>query len=492
MTSPFANVGSGSPPTISVGGQPDYGVIMQALLASRARKQRQAENSLGLVEPGAKFSDLAPDAQKQVQKATGRKYQPDEVVSPIPLTGDEAAINRLVQGLGIEGSTLAIGLRSSLAAKIASGRTGAIANPDELQQEEKVAAGNVQTELLKQPGQQSEARARSAEAGAFESAQGKLKNVGGSTEPAALSQEELAAYQHFNNFVPSQAVADQLTGQARSAVMKEALRLAADPNSTSLAKALAPLGVTPADAIGAFALGIGSTLDTALQRKSALEIAQAKSQGDAQEIALRALYGSAEEISKRLGGAYSPTFIAKVMEGDKKSIESPAGQLVGRFVSAGYTTALTELGTKGDPASISLNQLLQVARIPQIASNEDLLSKYSNLAQSALASTLTRTFTGMDRPSEQGPQQQTWDAINGSMMKKTAGVFNKDYFLGFIPKPGGMTITPQGKEADQQAAQGRMDAVPDATKQTMRDKQIVDDALQAILGQASDSLGGKR
>lgn len=491
MTSPLGSAGGGSPSSISVGGQPDFGLILQALQASKARKQRQAETALSLVTPGAKFSELSPDAQKSVQRATGRKWQPDEVVSPLPLTQDEAATNRLITGLGLApNSTLAMGLKGALASKIATGKPGELATPEELTKRQLDAAATAEEERklggTVAAAKQTEAEATASEATAFKSAVGKISAAGGAggTQPE-LTQAEIAAYQHFNNFVPSQAVSDQFSGLARAEIMKQGVRLAADPNSASFAKVLKPLGVTPADAIGAFALGIGGVLDVAINRKSQLELAAATREGNIAEIAARAMYGSAEDISKRLGGAYSPDFISQVMAGDPKAIGTPAGQMVQRFTSAGFMTALTEQAVKGDPAALSMKQLMDLGRIPQIASNEKLLTQYSNLVQQSLAATLTRTFTGMDRPTEAGDDQKKWDTVQATMMKKTAGVFStptgaKGMLPGFL---GGndITITPQGKGTDVPGQAG----ASDATGTKANDSKIVSDALQALFGNVS-------
>lgn len=495
MTNPLATAGAGSPPTVNVGGGPDFSLVFQALLASRARKQRQAEESLGLVPQGATFKELSPESQKQVVRATGRKWQPDEVVSQIPLTPDEAATSRLIKGLGLDpSSTLAMGLQGALAARIATGKPSDIATPEQLSVTQETAAATGRAGLSK-------AQADEAQAGAFKSAVGKLKTAGQGGATAAqpeFTQEELAAYQHFNNFVPGQAVADQLTSQARAEVMKQALRLAADPDSASFARILKPLGVTPSDAIGAFALGIGSVLETAINRKAQIDIAAAQSKGAISEIAAKALFGTAEEISKRMGGAYSPSFIAAAMEGDPKVLATEEGKLVQRFTSAGFFTSLTELAAKGDPAALSMKQLLEIARIPQIASNPQLLGKYSNLAQDALASTLTRTFTGMDRPTEEGKEQQAWDAVQAMLWRKTAGVFSydKDKILGVsIPFTGDLNITPQGGALEEQTRQRAYEALPDATKTRMEDAKIVEETLKALqlLGDSvtTDTTGGR-
>jgi hypothetical protein len=472
----------------------DMSLIFQALQASRQRKLRQAETALSLVPQGTIFGELSPDQQKSVVRATGRKYQPDEVVSPIPLTADEAATDRLIKGLGLdEGSTLAMGLRGALASKIATGKAGEIATPEQLAERQAAAAEETtrgrelgtavqKGKLLEAEAAEVTGRARVSEAGAFESAVSKLKASTGGAKGGQpeFSQEELAAYQHFNNFIPSQPIADQLTGQARAEVMKQALRLAADPDSASFAKILKPLGVTPSDAIGAFALGIGSVLDVAINRKAQMELIAATNKGQASEIAAKALFAAAEDISKRMGGAYSPTFIAQVMEGDPKMIATPAGQMVQRFTSSGFTTALTELAVKGDPAALSMKQLLDVARIPQIASNEKLLAQYSNLAQNSLAATLTRSVTGLDRPMEAGKEQQMWDAVNTIMMRKTAGVFaEKGGFLG-IGKH--LEITPEGGALEAQRKAEVFQSLPDATRKRMEDSKIVDETLRALFG----------
>ena len=253
--------------------------------------------------------------------------------------------------------------------------------------------------------------------------------------------------------------------------------MVSDPESTTLAKVIAPFGISAADAIGSFALGVGSVLETAISRKAAIDIAAIENRGKLNELAAKALFGTAEEISKRMGGAFSPAFIAQVMEGDPKALATDAGKLVQRFSSSGYHTALTELATKGDPASLAMSQLLEISRIPQIASNEKLLAQYSNLAQEALASTLTRTYTGVDRPTEPGEQQAMWDATQQLMRKKTAGVFAKDYWLSIIPHPEGMQITPEGPAADAT----RQAALPEAQKRRVADEQIITDVLKAVL-----------
>lgn len=453
MTSPLtAGLPGGIPaaPTQVIGGgglEQNLPLIVQILAQSAARKQRKAEEAVTNIPEGVPYGSLTPDQQKAYARATGvRDLKPETIVRPLPATSEEATLGRLMNSLGIDpGSTAGIGLRSALAGKTATGAPHAPTTPEGLAAETAASADI--------------ASARATEAKTFKGAVQR-------TTAAAPGQNvdytpgELAAYKRFNDFVPSEPIANQLTGQARAEVMKQALRVASDPNSTTWA-GLLPEGVKPADVIGGIALGAGDIIASGINRRNVVEATAAQE-------AARALYGAAEAASKAMGERYSPQFIAAVMQGDPKAINTDAGQMVSRFLSAGFMSSLTELATKGDPGAIAMQRLLELGRIPQIASNEGVLAQYSNLTREMLASSITRAHLGYERPEEPGDSQKLWDKYNASIRKQMGGMFDTNFW-------GSLRI----KGADQPGA------VPEQSQQE-KDAGLLSTSLQALFG---DSLG---
>lgn len=459
MTSPLSAPPGGIPaaPTQVVGGGGlDLSLIVQILAQTAAKKQRKAEEAVQGIPEGVPYGQLTPDQQKQYARATGVKdLKPDTIVRPLPATSPEATLGRLKRSLGIGvGSPLDIGLTAAMAGQVATGAPHALTTPEGLTSE---AAASADV-----------ASARRVEAGSFRSATDKAAAapVGANVE---YTPSEIAAVKRFNDFVPSEPIAAQLTGQTRAAIMKEALRVASDPNATSWA-GLLPSGVKPADVIGGIALGAGDIITSGANRRNIIETTYAQE-------AARALYGAAEAASKSMGGRYSPDFIAHVMQGDAKAIDSPAGQMVSRFMDAGFMAALTEAGTKGDPGSIAMQRLLELGRIPQIASNEEVLAQYSNLLRQVLAGSITRAHLGFDRPTESGDSQKLWDQYNAAIGKQMGGLFRTSAQFG--PFGGNLTI---------EGANQPFGTEPAKTQQ-QRDSELLSQSLQAIFGDSTGRAG---
>lgn len=449
MTSPFANMPSipAAPTQIVGGGLQDYlPLILQALQASQARKQRKAEESLQSLPEGTTYGQLSADQQKQYRRATGVKdLAADAVVRPLPSSDPGQTLRRSMAAAGIDpGSALGISMLHGQAAQAATGSPHALTTPTGMAAEVQTGEANAQAGLAV-------AGARRTQATDYQRAVNKVSNLpaGQNIEEAKLTPGELTSYQTFSNFVPSQPIADQLGGQAKGAVMKSALELAAHPDSASWAS-LFP-GIKPADIIGAWALGIGSSLDIGLNRKAQLEVTTAQE-------GIKALMDAAQQVLKDTKLPFSPVFIGRVMEGDPAALKTPAGQLAWQTMNKGWEAALVQQSEKGNPRMLAIRQLMDLARIPQIASNPDLLGKYSNLVQENLASAMNETFGIEDNP-----------ANHREMMKRTAGVFDYNWFRNFVPGKDAMQITPAGQPNPQEQRQ-------------QADSALVAQAVQAAIG----------
>lgn len=449
MTSPFAN-----PPSIPAanaqvisGGLQDYlPLILQALQASAARKQRKAEESLQSLPEGTTYGQLSADQQKQYQRATGVKdLAPNSVVRPLPSNDPGQVLGRSMAAAGINpGSALGISMLHGQAAQAATGSPHALTTPAGMSAEVQTGGANAQAGLAL-------AGARSTQAADYQRAVNKVSNLpaGQNIEGAKLTPGELTSYQTFSNFVPSQPIADQLGGQAKAAVMKSALQLAANPDSASWAS-LFP-GIKPSDIIGAWALGIGSTLDIGLNRKAQLEVTTAQE-------GIRSLMDAAQQVLKDTKLPFSPAFIGQVMEGNPEVLKTPAGQLAWHTMNAGWQAAMIQQAEKGNPRMIAIKQLMELARVPQIASNPEMLGKYSNLTQDNWASALNETFGIQDNP-----------ANHKEMMKRTAGVFDYNWFRNFVPGKDALEINPAGQPNPQEQRQ-------------QADSALVAQAVQAAIG----------
>lgn len=465
MTNPLAaalaGAGGGAGPVVQTGGSgldQTFALILQSLQASKARKDRQAATALGQVAPGTKFADLSPDAQKSVSRATGRTWHPDEVVNPIPASADEASIDRIMNQLHIDPkSTLGVGLKLSYARKSATGaaaplETVAGATAD-TQTGDIVAGANLSRATSLESGLAKQKAGTTSTPASLPQKGNTLQSGAGAAAPSVpatpqYTPDELSALQNFNGFVPSEPIANQLTGQAKTTVMAQALRIAGDPNSATWATLL-PNGVTPADVIGGVGLGLGQILESGISKRNITE-------ASAQVEANRAIWGVAEDVSKAMKGAYAPPFIVAVMSGDPKVSATPAGQMVRRFLDAGFMTGLTEQAAKGDPGMIALTHLMELARVPQIAGNQDLLAEYSNLIRTSVAGSITRTHLGYDRPAQPGTQQRVWDLYNASILKKVAGTFSKSWVPFTTMQIAAPDATPGGAKPD--PVQARRDA----------------------------------
>lgn len=451
MTSPFANPPSipAAPTQVIGGGLQDYlPLILQSLQASAARKQRKAEAAIGTFEEGLTVDKATPDQLNAYKRATGidpKTLAPGTPLRPLPSTDSGQVLKRSMDAAGIAPtSALGMVMLNTQAAGAATGAPHPLTTPGgltaEAQAGELTAQGNVAV-----------AGARRTQAQDYERAVSRVSRLpaGQNIEEAKLTPGELTAYQSFSNFVPSQPIADQLGGQAKGAVMRSALELAAHPDSASWAS-LFP-GIKPADIIGAWALGIGSTLDIGLSRKAQLEVTTAQE-------GIRALMDAAKEVLKDTKLPLSPVFIGQVMEGNPEALKTPAGQLAWQTMNKGWEAALIQQSEKGNPRMLAIKQLMELARVPQIASNPDLLSKYSNLVQENLASAMNETFGIQDNP-----------ANHKEMMKRTAGVFDYNWFRNFIPGKDAMQVTPANQPNPQEQRQ-------------QADSALIAQAVQAAIG----------
>jgi hypothetical protein len=438
---PFNFAIPSTPVVQNQGGIEQYlALAIQVLGQAKARRQRQAENAVAAIPEGATKGELTKGQQKALRRATGVKDLADETVVK-PYTGEEGELNRLMGKLGIApNSALGINLAATRAGRLASGGVQQLTSPAGLQS---TAEANT-----------SVSAAGAVRAGEFERATRKLA---AGTESRNLSESELVATRSFLDFVPSEATANQLTGQVRGYVMSEALRIAKDPNSVSWARIL-PAGVKPADVIGGVALGVGGIIQSGIDQANITK-------ANAGREAIQALYSVATEVSKAMGGRFSPDFVAAVMQGSGEAIDTPAGQLVSRFMDAGFTAGLMTAAQKGDPAFAAMEQMLNLARVPQISGNEETLATYSNLFRDYIANGLTRKWLGYDRPKAPGEQQQVWDQFQQSVRKQMGGTFKP----GWLLDPG---ISEEPLPGDEAAA-------PDRGEQ---DRLLTEQALQAIFG----------
>lgn len=503
----------------------DMGLIMQVLAQARARKMRQAETALGLVAPGATFKELNPELQKQVMKATGRKYLPDEVVSPMPISQDEASLKSLMKGLGIApNSTLGMGLLGAQASKIATGKPSDIATPGQMAVTQEAAAAKGRAGLVTARGEEarapleqqtlatkgktelskakleeemmptvaeavktkgrtevSEARAGETMARSYESALAKLKAGTGTSE---FTPDELAAFKKANDFVPSEAIASQLEGQTRSEVMKHALKIVGDPNSSGLTKIMAPFGVSPADAIGGIALGMGSMLETAISRKAAIDVAKIEAQVDAGKEARKARLDVSTTVSKGMGGV-DPLFVEQVLAGNPKAINTDLGRAVLKYANSGFHVAMVDQAQKGNPTAALNTKLLEIARVPGVANHPELLEGYSNLVRKGFLTGLVDTYAGYERPKEPGKAQKNWDARMVEMDKKMGGVFSTDAISAWLP--GGDT----GTEISAPGAEPEPEKLPAAAAQKKKDTSIIQETMDAIFGAVGPGGGTK-
>lgn len=461
MTSPFAN-----PPSIpaapqaqiiSGGGIQDYlPLILQALQASAARKQRKAETAVGTFEEGLTVDKASPDQLKAYKRATGidpKTLAVGTPLRPLPASDPGQVLKRSMDAAGIpDTSALGISLLYGQAAQAGTGSAQPLNTPAGFAAAAQTGEATSKTGL-------SLAEARKTQAQDYQRATTKVSNLpaGQNIEEAKLTPGELTSYQTFSNFVPSEPVAAQLTGQTKAAVMKSALQLAANPNSASWA-GLFP-GIKPADIIGAWALGVGSTLDIGLSRKAELEITTAKE-------AIRSLMDAAQEKIKDTKLPYSPAMVAAVMEGNPGALKSGAGQVIWHTMNAGWQAAIAEQAQKGNPRMIAVKGLMDLARIPQIAGNEKLLDQYSNLIQENLASALNESFGIEDNP-----------ANHNEMRKRTAGVFDYDWRRNFVPGRSSTEIRPANQPT------------PDERKRQM-DAATWDQVLDALTGAQSTKKPG--
>lgn len=466
MTSPLTQgppggIPSAQPQVISGGGIDQYlPLIVQILAQSSARKQRKAEEAVQGIPEGTTYGSLTPDQQKAYQRATGVKdLKPDTIVRPLPATSDEAALNRLTESLGIApGSTAYIGLRTALAKKTATGAPSAPTTPEAVAVETAASADVAQ--------------ARGVEARTF---RGAVERTAAAApgQNVEYTPAELQAYQRFNTFVPSQPIADQLTGQTRAEVMKQALRIAGDPSSATWAKLL-PEGITPADVIGGIALGVGDIITSGINKRNIVEATYAQE-------AARALFDVAGKASTAMGAKYSPDFIAQVMQGNPKAINTPAGQMVSRFLDAGFVAGLTESAAKGDPVSTIQTRLLELARVPQISSNERLLAIYSDLFREMEAGKFARRDLGFDITDvEPGSDAaKLWLKYQAKLVQSMGGMFRTGRG-GFLWT--GTRITGVGT--------GQPGNAPEQSQQE-RDAALLEQSLQALFGDSTGVLPGQ-
>src|SRR5256885_7587672 len=172
MTNPLAGAGASTPHVTQVGGGlEDYlPLIMQALEASRNRKERQAREAVGQIRPGTKGKDLTPQQKKAYRRATGTDLTDEQEVNPIPPTETETSIADLEQRLGIHpGSTFDVGLRTAATRRLATGQPSAPTTPQAVEAETEASA-NI-------------ASARATQARSFKSATEKVEKA--SSGPAA-------------------------------------------------------------------------------------------------------------------------------------------------------------------------------------------------------------------------------------------------------------------------------------------------------------------
>lgn len=454
MSNPFAGVSFNSPQVV----QPNNNgspldkilpVILAALQASQARKQRQAENTTEAIAPGTTADALTPDQQKAVKRARGHKLAPGEMVNPLP--GQEGELERILTRIAPLGSSLRASFDIARAKQISTGAASSLTTPTGLAAD---VAGGEATSVASRDVAQAKGKVAARYKSATE------RQMAGETD---FSPADLTALQTFNSFVPSQPVADQLSGQGRSEIMKQALRVARDPDSSSWVK-LMPEGVKPSDVIGGVALGVGSMMLEGFQQQGQANLAKATRASEAE----KALFGVAEDVSKKMGGKYDPTFIAAVMQGNPQALNTPAGRMISRFMDAGFFAGLQEAAVKGDPGAAAMKSLLEVAHIPQLAGNESLLANYSNLFRELTAATFTRSALGYDRPKEKGDQQIIWDNYNRAIAKQMGGLFQPHFF-------GSMTI-----DNTQNAG------VPKPQEEKANDQDIAKQALDALYGPLGD------
>lgn len=452
MSSPFSNLSIPSPPVVNTGGgglQDMLPMIMQMLQNSAQRKMRQAENTVGAIEPGRTAGSLTEQERKALKRARGKKVDPNSVVNP--LEGEEGELSRSMSRLGItQGSSLWEGLMTGRAARLATGSPHALTTQQGLTDEQSATATQAATgRTVAEVGNQ---QAQSLKTGNQKITEGKGVD--------SLSEPEVLAYQRFNDITPSEGMAKSLEGSTKMAVMKEALRVANDPDSATWAK-LMPPDVKPADVIAGIALGVGPMMLEGFQQRGQQALARSTRASEAE----KALYGVAEDVSKKMGGRYSPIFIAAVMSGDPSVSNTPAGLMVQRFLDSGFYAGLMDTALKGDPGALAMKQLLEVAHIPQLAGNENLLAQYSNLLRGSMANSLTRAFMGVDRPSERGKDQNDWDAANKAIAKQMGGMFGTNWLGNLQVKK-----EPVGSEAES------------TEKERPPDKDIAREALEALYG----------
>lgn len=447
MTPPVLPVNIPPTPVVQGGGsgfETYLPLIVRILQQSAERRTRQAELATGSLAEGTTYGSLSPDQQKQVRRATGIKdWKPEDVVRPF--TGEAAELRNLMSSLGIAPeSTLGQSLMSTRAGRVAGGQARPLTTAAGLE-----AEGQATT---------SAAKGRAVQAGEFQRA---TERMAAGTESQNLTESEVAGFRAFNDFTPSEPIAQNLTANTRAAVMREALRIAGDPDSVSWARLLPP-GTKPADIIGAGGLGLLGIIQSGVDREN---ITAAK----AREHATEALYSVAEEVSKAMGGRYSPDFIAAVMQGDPKALNSEAGAVVQRHMDAAFSVSITEMAQKGDPSFVALERLLELGRIPQIAGNEETLANYSNLFRDLISTGLTRTWLGFDRPQEGDPRRPVWDALNKSVRDQMGGMFRAGWFLD-----KGIKVEPiAGQEPSQNE----------------KDRDLIMQSLQALFGDSIPTGG---
>ena len=438
----LAGAGGGGGGTVSAAENPLASylpIIARILEQSKMRKQRAAEEAVSLIPAGTKWEDLSPQQQQAYKRATGVMLKPGQDVVPLP-PSPLTSFDETLKKLGIPpDSTAGMGLRTALVRREATGQA---------------SGPTTQSAIAAETGTADDvATAERIQAGQFKTATQKVAAAApGAT--ASLTEGEDAAYQHFNNFIPSESVAKDLTAQTTAEVMKQALRVAAHPDSASWASLLPP-DVKPSDVIGGIALGVGGIIESGVERKNIIAT-------HAATTAIDAITRVATKVSEDMHGAYSPDDVKAVMSGDPKMLKTPAGQMILRFMQAGFLAGITQASGKGSATLTA--RLLTLARDPKIASDQSLLSSYSNAMQEQWVSENTRALMGRDRNPAGDPE---WDQVADSFRKQTLGVF-KSGVGGILGIGSHMTITPNAPSA---AAQGDT---------TSSDAKLLEQSLRAL------------
>lgn len=459
-------------------------VILQMLAQSRARKDNQAQTALGAIPPGATYGSLTPDLQRAYARATGRKPGANDVVSPI--TNPQQVFTNTLQGILARDPAMAQNLATTFGIHMATGRDQPLMTPgaaNDMTSANVASAANTRTltegarsamakiaanqplteadvlamsTVLPSGATPGETMGREAAGRATQrvapgladrqvadnslktqlttEAQGALQATRDGRTP---TNAQLMGSQAILELVPSEPISRQLTADARTQVIRQAAGFLADPNNSSLRTIFREMGMTVTDAMGAAVAGIGSFLDQGLSRRNII----INNAGQAQNIAEKAAFDVAEQISERMNGRFSPQEIRRVMQFGVGRDTGPQGnrdRAISSFLQAGFDSALMTNTIAADPAMQLFKTMQEVARNPRIAGNDQLMEGLNRSAMSIISSSLAdRIFDQLPTESrDPGVRDQLRREFTQQIIRTFGGVLREDRSWFNMVTPG--------------------------------------------------------